>query len=190
MMLKTLLRKVSVAPKFIGDRLLYGFRWWLSKQAKTSVICWMIPGLRPKIWRWCGAKVGKNVSIGWDVFLDVMYAKYLTIEDDVWIANRSIVFCHRRVMEPYRIGDRYKELQQLPRPVVIKKGACVSIATTVMPGVTIGEGAVTGTGALITKDVPAWTIVAGVPAKVLKTLEPRSSEIPSKTDDLRLGGVK
>lgn len=168
-----LCRKIKSAPVFIGNRLLYGFRWWLSKQAKHSVLCWMIPGLRPVIWRWCGAKVGKNVCIGWEVFLDVMYAKYLTIEDDVWVANRSTIFCHRRVMDDYHVGDRYKELPQKPRPVVIKKGACISIGTTVMPGVTIGEGAVTGTGALITRDVPAWTIVAGVPAKVLKTLEPR-----------------
>lgn len=167
------LRKLKSAHKFFGERIKFGFRWWLSKQAKHSIICWMFPGLRPRIWRWCGAKVGKNVSIGWEVFLDVMYAKYLTIEDDVWLANRSTVFCHRRVMDDYHIGDRYKELPQKPRPVVIKKGACISIGTTVMPGITVGEGAVTGTGALITKDVPAWTIVAGVPAKVIKVLEKR-----------------
>lgn len=176
MTIKVLFRKLKNAPGFIWERVLFGFRWWLSKKAKHSVICWMFPGLRPRIWRWCGAKVGKNVSIGWEVFLDVMYAKYLTIEDDVWIANRSTVFCHRRVMDDYHVGDRYKELPQKPRPVVIKKGACISIGTTVMPGLTIGEGAVTGTGALIVKDVPAWTIVAGVPAKVIKTLEARTDD--------------
>ena len=175
MIVKLLIRKIKSAPTFIAERLLYGFRWWLSKQAKQSIICWMFPRLRPLIWRWCGAKVGKNVNIGWEVFLDVMYAKYLTIEDDVWLANRSLVFCHRRVMDDYHVGDRYKDLPQKPRPVVIKKGACISIGTIVMPGVVIGEGAVTGTGALITKDVPAWTIVAGVPAKVLKVLEPRDT---------------
>lgn len=173
MAISVLFRKIKNAPIVVGRKIFFAFRWWLSKQAKHSVICWMFPALRPMIWRWCGAKVGKNVSIGWEVFLDVMYAKYLTIEDDVWLANRSLVFCHRRVMDDYHVGDRYKDLPQKPRPVVIKKGACISIGTTVMPGVTIGEGAVTGTGALITKDVPAWSIVAGVPAKVLKVLEPR-----------------
>lgn len=167
------IRKAKNTPIVLYKYFVWAIKWWLSKQAKHSVLCWLIPGLRPVIWRMCGAKVGKNVCIGWEVFLDVMYAKYLTIEDDVWIANRSTIFCHRRVMDNYHVGDRYKELQQKPRPVVIKKGACVSIGTTVMPGITIGEGAVTGTGALITKDVPAWTIVAGVPAKVIKVLEER-----------------
>ena len=39
--------------------------------------------------------MGSKVDIGWDVFLDVHYAKYLTIEDDVWITNKAIIFCHR-----------------------------------------------------------------------------------------------
>lgn len=176
MVVAVFFRRLGNLPSFIWSRIKYGFKWWLSKQAKSSVICWMFPSLRPMIWRWCGATVGKNVSIGWDVFLDVMYAQYLTIEDDVWLANRSLVFCHRRVMDDYHVGDRYKNLPQKPRPVVIKKGACISIGTTVMPGVIIGEGAVTGTGALITKDVPAWTIVAGVPAKIMKTLDKRDKD--------------
>lgn len=44
-----------------------------------------------------------------------------------------------------------------------------------MPGVTIGEGAVVGAGSLVTKDVPAWTIAAGTPAKVIKELKKRGS---------------
>ena len=46
-----------------------------------------------------------------------------------------------------------------------------------MPGVTIGDGAVVGAGALVTKDVPAWTIVAGTPAKVIKKLEERPENL-------------
>ncbi len=170
---RLVLRKMCSFPKRLWKNISYGFKWWLSKQAKHSVIVWMIPGLRPLIWRWCGANVGKNVCIGWEVFLDVMYAKYLTVEDDVWLINRSYILCHRRVMDDYHIGDRYRNCPQKPRPVVIKKGASISTGAIIMPGVTVGEGAIVGAGALVTKDVPAWTIVAGVPAKVIKVLEPR-----------------
>ncbi len=173
---KVFFRKVCSFPKYVGPRLKYAFRWWLSKQAKHSVICWFFPGLRPWIWKMCGAKMGKDICIGWEVFLDVMYAKYLTVEDDVWLINRCLILCHRRVMDDYHVGDRYKECPQKPRPVVIKKGASISTGAIIMPGVTIGEGAIVGAGALVTKDVPAWTIVAGVPAKVIKVLEPRTEK--------------
>ena len=115
-------------------------------------------------------KNGKNVSIGWDVFLDVNYAKYLIVEDDVWLINKSIIFCHRRDMSEYYIGGRYKECTQNAYLTIIKKGASISTGSIIMPGVTVGEGAVVGAGALVTKDVPAWSIVAGVPAKVIKVL--------------------
>lgn len=155
----------------IHKRLGFAVKWWLSKQAKTSVFCWFFPKIRPWIWKKCGVNLGENVSIGWDVYLDVMYAKYLTVEDDVWITNRAIVFCHKRIMTDYHEGVRYKSLPQLPRPTIIKKGALISTGAMVMPGVTVGEGAIVGAGALVAKDVPAWSLVVGVPAKVVKRFE-------------------
>lgn len=150
------------------------FFWWLSKLAKYSVVVWYFPRLRPYIWRIIGVKVGNNVDIGWDVFLDVNYADQLTVEDDVWIINRSMIFCHRRSMDEYHIGSRYKDMPQIKMPVVIKKGAAISTGAIIMPGVTVGEGAIVGAGSVVTKDVPAWSIVAGVPAKVIKRLTPKS----------------
>lgn len=170
---KVFLRKAKSAPKVISTRIKLAFFWFLSNIAKHSVICWMFPKMRPFLWRCIGVKMGRDVSIGWDVFLDVNYAKNLVVEDDVWFANRSIVFCHRRDMSEYFIGGRYKESPQHAYKTTIKKGACISIGAIVMPGITIGEGAVIGTGALVTKDVPAWSIVAGVPAKVIKMLPER-----------------
>lgn len=157
--------------KFIFTKARFFILWMLSNLAKYSVIVWFFPRLRSVIWKIIGVKMGSKVDIGWDVFLDVHYAKYLTIEDDVWITNKAIIFCHRRNIDNYYIGNRYKNEPMEPRPVLIKKGAAIGTAAMIMPGVTIGEGAIVGGGAVVTKDVPAWTVVAGVPAKVIKVLE-------------------
>lgn len=171
MKIQVIFRKAKNFPSWILLRLSYGFKWWLSKQAKHSVICWMFPKLRPAIWKYCGVHMGKNINIGWDVYLDVMYAPYLTVEDEAWITNKAIVFCHKRDMSHYYKNTRYRDCPQVPRKTVIKKGAFVSTGAMIMPGVTVGEGAMVGAGALVSKDVPAWSIVVGVPAKVVKMLE-------------------
>ena len=152
--------------------------WYLNKVARFSVLPALLKifGLRyfrAYLWKKTGCNIGKNVSIGWDVYYDVGNAKLITIEDDVWIASRALILCHRRDMSAYYKGERYKNVPHMQLPVIIKKGACVSMSAIIMPGVTIGEGAVVAAGALVTKDVPAWTIVAGSPAKVLRVLEER-----------------
>ena len=57
------------------------------------------------------------------------------------------------------------------KPIVLKKGCLVGMESFVMPGVTVGEGAIVGAGSLITKDIPAWPIAAGRPAKVIRKIE-------------------
>ena len=57
------------------------------------------------------------------------------------------------------------------KPIVIKKGAWIGTRAMIMPGVTVGEGAVVAGGAVVTKDVLPHTIVGGVPAKVIKNIE-------------------
>lgn len=150
------------------------YKWYLSHIAKYSVICKLFPNSRAYLWRKIGCRVGRDVRIGWDVFLDVDYAELLTIEDDVWIANRSIIFCHKRDMNLYFKGNRYKDVPQGKHPVLIKRGACISIGAMIMPGVTVGEGAIVGAGAVVTKNVPDWTIVIGNPARILKEISSNS----------------
>jgi acetyltransferase-like isoleucine patch superfamily enzyme len=59
------------------------------------------------------------------------------------------------------------------KQTLIKKGACISMGAIIMPGVTVGEGAVVAAGSVVTKDVPDYTVVAGVPARVVKSLDPK-----------------
>lgn len=60
--------------------------------------------------------------------------------------------------------------QPLPAPIRIGKKVWIGANATVVPGVSIGDGAVIAAGAVVTKDVPARTVVAGVPAKVVKEI--------------------
>ena len=57
------------------------------------------------------------------------------------------------------------------KPIVIKDDAWIGMNVIILKGVTIGEGAIVGAGSVVTKDVPAWTVVAGNPAKVVKHLK-------------------
>jgi acetyltransferase-like isoleucine patch superfamily enzyme len=57
------------------------------------------------------------------------------------------------------------KLGYIVKPIVLKKGCLIGMESFVMPGVTVGEGAIVGAGSLVTKDIPAWTVAAGRPAK-------------------------
>lgn len=67
-------------------------------------------------------------------------------------------------------------------PVVINDDVWIGAKASVLPGVTIGRGAVVGTGSVVTKDVPAFAVVAGVPAKVVQQLDPEKF-VPSRPGD-------
>jgi acetyltransferase-like isoleucine patch superfamily enzyme len=73
------------------------------------------------------------------------------------------------------VGDDYAKLPYHKKKIILKKGCLLGTGTMVMPGVTIGEGALIGAGSLVTKDIPAWTVATGRPAKVVKQIMPRES---------------
>lgn len=107
-------------------------------------------------------RLGRNVFINHACsFLDL---GGITIEDDVMIGPRVNITSENH---PVEVANR-KML--VPGAVVIKRNAWIGAAATVMPGVTIGENAVVAAGAVVTKDVPANAVVAGVPAKTVKKL--------------------
>lgn len=129
--------------------------------------------LRPVFLKKLGCKVGKDVYVGDDVRVDLSHADMITIEDHVHIADACRLLCHQRDLSHYCKGDDYAQLGYHIKPIILKKGCLLGMETFVMPGVTVGEGAIVGAGSLVTKDIPAWTVATGRPAKVVREIPER-----------------
>lgn len=113
--------------------------------------------------------VGSHISLGKRVFINhacsFLDLGGITIEDDVLIGPRVNITSENH---PTKVATR-KTL--VPAAVLIKRNAWIGAGATILPGVTVGENAVVAAGAVVTKDVPANTVVGGIPAKVLKEIE-------------------
>ena len=106
--------------------------------------------------------IGKNVFINHACsFLDM---GGITIEDNVLIGPRVNIVTENHPLDP---ADRRALVTQ---PVVIKRNAWIGAGATILPGVTIGENAVVAAGAVVSKDVPVNTVVGGIPAKFIKSI--------------------
>lgn len=111
---------------------------------------------------------GRFIRLGKRVFINhacsCLDIGGIIIEDDVKIGPRVNLTTENHPLNP----DERKTL--LTKPIVIKRNAWIGAGATILPGVTIGENAVVAAGALVSRDVPPNTVVAGVPAKVVKDL--------------------
>lgn len=110
------------------------------------------------------ASVGKNCKISTHTFI----CEGVHIGDNVFIGH-NVTFIndkHPRAANPD--GSMQTETDWKVVETFIKDGASVGSSSTILCGLTIGENAIVGAGAVVTKDVPANTIVAGVPAKVIR----------------------
>ena len=164
-----------------GQISFFGFIWFTIKTIlKRAFFTYSYKGyfleplnkkfIRPFIWRFCGCKLGKNVHIGHMVRMDFGNTELITLGDNVVLSNGVTILCHKRDVSEYKKGNLATRLPFVYAPVVIESNVQVGLNCTIMPGVTIGEGAIIGTNALVTKDVPAWSIAVGSPAKVVKQL--------------------
>lgn len=108
-------------------------------------------------------RIGKNVFINHACsFLDM---GGITIEDDVLIGPRVNLVTENHPVDP----AKRKQLDL--KSILIKRNAWIGAGATILPGVTVGENAIVAAGAVVKKDVPANTIVGGVPAKFIRTID-------------------
>ena len=131
--------------------------------------------IRPWVLRRIGCHVGENVFIGAKVVIDTGHAHLITIEDNAHVTGQTTLLCHKRDLDFYNIGCNYAALPYKTGPIRLCKGCSTGTGSLIMPGVTIGEGAIVGAGSLVTKDIPAWTIAVGRPAKVVKYISNKES---------------
>ena len=132
--------------------------------------------LRPWVLRKIGCTVGKNVFIGDSVKVDAGHADMIIIDDYAHITGGCRLLCHQRDLQNYRVGDNAASCGYKYGKIHIGRGCMIGMETMIMPGVTIGEGAIVGAGSLVTKDIPAWTIATGRPAKVVKQIPHREEK--------------
>jgi len=124
---------------------------------------------RAPLQRMRGAKIGNGVWIGTGVLLDENYPEYITIEDGVNIGSGSKIVTHDAAYTMALAGEF--SLPFRLAPVVIKKHAILTTNVIVLPGVTIGQSAVIGSGAVVVDDIPPRSVAVGVPAKVIGKLD-------------------
>ncbi|RYZ95469.1 MAG: N-acetyltransferase [Sphingobacteriaceae bacterium] len=133
-------------------------------------------GENSNIWHFChvmpAAVIGNNCNIGQNVFIDnnvhigngvkiqnnVSVYNGVRVQDDVFIGP-SVVFTN--VINPRSFIERKNEF----KPTLIEKGASIGANATIVCGIVIGEYALIGAGAVVTKDVAAYALVVGNPAR-------------------------
>ena len=130
--------------------------------------------------------LGKNIYLGHRTILKGYHLNELIIGDDVWIGQNCFFHSAGGIRIGARVGigpsvsiltsSHREEGRQVPilhsdlvlAPVVIEDDCDIGLGATLLPGIMIGRGAQIGAGAVVTHDVPAYAVAAGVPARVLR----------------------
>ncbi len=116
-----------------------------------------------------GVKIGENCHFSPYVLIDLLHPELITIEDNVTISSNSMIFAH---INP--TANEFLKKNGYPRttkPVLIKKGAVISVGCIIIAGVTIGENSIVGAGSVVTQDIPDYCVAVGNPARVIKKID-------------------
>jgi len=116
-----------------------------------------------------GSRIGKNCKISSHTFI----CEGVTIEDGVFVGH-NVTFINDVFPRATAEGGRLKtEEDWVCVQTFVKQGASIGSSATLLCGITVGENAMVGAGSVVTKDVPANTVVAGNPVRILKRISKR-----------------
>ena len=110
-----------------------------------------------------GADIGKNCKISSHTFI----CEGVTIEEGVFVGHNVTFINDRYPRSTSNTGELQTEADWVCVPTLVKRGASIGSSATLLCGVTVGENAIVGAGSVVTKDVPANTVVAGNPARIM-----------------------
>ena len=140
----------------------------ISKILKKIYSSFPLNSIRVKALRACGYEIGNNIilSEGLVVITHSDYKTKLVIGNNVDISPRVTLI----ITSGPRVSGLKKVFPLISKPIVIENDAWIGAGVILYPGVTIGKGSVIRAGAVVTKDVPAFSIAGGVPAVIEATL--------------------
>ncbi|TWI59988.1 acyltransferase [Halalkalibacter nanhaiisediminis] len=110
-------------------------------------------------------KIGDETAVALMVMMDIMFPERISIGRNTIIGYNTTILAHEYLIKEYRLGD-----------VIIGDEVMIGANTTILPGVTIGDGAIVSAGTLVHRDVPAGAFVGGNPMQVIKHPEEMKSE--------------
>lgn len=134
--------------------------WLLGNLVRVAPV-----GIRNMLHRLRGVRMGLDCFIDPTAILETAYPENITLGDDVRVTAGAIVMTH--IKAPHLLRDK-GYVPTVIKPVTLCSHSFIGVNAVVMPGVTIGEGAVVTSGSVVLSDVPPFTMVLGNPAKVVK----------------------
>lgn len=170
-------------PRDEYERLRPRSKFTLAKQKYLNMIArtTLHRGLRLWLYRQMGVNIGKDCVVEMFCYLDDQFPELLFLDDHSGPSRHVVILCHDDVAEKSTLNPeeepRFQMLHGFVAPVRLKRYSGIGTASIILPGVTVHEGGVVAAGAVVTKDVPPYTLVGGVPAKVLKVY-PQANQTP------------
>ena len=114
-----------------------------------------------------GVKIGRRVKVSSHTFI----CEGVEVEDHVFIGHGVTFINDRYPRAVSSAGELQTDRDWKVVPTIVRRGASIGSGSTILCGIEIGQGAIVGAGSVVTRDVPAGTIVVGNPARVLRKIE-------------------